>query len=85
MMCPRFYINEPKCERFIEAIRQYRKKWDEKRLDWFDEPFVDWTNHYADMFRYAALVEDKMSNASTGYKSIRPQSTYRYGNHLTRR
>jgi hypothetical protein len=62
MMWPRLYISELKCEQFISAIRQYRKQWDEQRLDWKPEPFKDWTNHFADMLSYAALVEDKMTN-----------------------
>ena len=70
MMFPRLYISEPTCEQFLSAIRQYRKDWDENRLDWKDEPFKDWTNHYADMLRYAALVEDKMTNETV--KPYRP-------------
>ena len=80
MMFPRLYISEPKCERFIEAIRQYRKKWDDRRLDWLEEPFKDWTNHYADMERYAAIIEDKMINNHTSHQSFKPKRFHTYGN-----
>jgi len=61
MMFPKLLIDEENCEDFTEAVRQYRKIWDEKRLDWKDEPFKDWTNHYADVLRYLALTEDMMT------------------------
>lgn len=62
LMLPRVFIDEGKCEHFIESLRQYRKVWDEKRLDWKDEPFHDWTSHYSDTFRYLSLVEDMMTS-----------------------
>lgn len=70
MMFPRLIINETQCEQFISAIQNYRKKWDETRLDWSQEPMKDWTNHYADMLSYASLVEDKMTNENPSDVSI---------------
>jgi hypothetical protein len=64
MMFPRLYVSEPKCEQFLSAIRNYRKKWDENRLDWMNEPYKDWSSHFADMLRYLALTEDQMTNES---------------------
>ena len=61
MMFPRLIIDEDACETFLEAIRHYRKEWDEKRLDWHDHPHKDWTNHFADTLRYLALTEDMMT------------------------
>lgn len=55
----RLYIDEEKCERFINAISMYRKDYNEK-LDVFrDTPVHDWTSHYADMFRYWAVTPDQ--------------------------
>ena len=62
LLFPRLWINEPLCDQFLVAIRQFRKKWNEQRLDWEDEPFKDWTNHFADMFSYAAMIIDQMTN-----------------------
>jgi len=61
LMFPRLLISE-KQDDFIEAIRQYRKEWDENLLKYKDKPVHDWTSHAADMFRYTALVEEKMTN-----------------------
>lgn len=65
MMLPRLIVDEAKCEHAIESWRQYRRLWDENRLDWKDEPNHDWTSHFADTLRYLALTEDMM----TGYYS----------------
>ena len=62
MMFPRLWVNEPLCEVPLTAWRQYRKNWNEKRLDWDDEPYKDWTNHFSDMISYAAMAEDLMTN-----------------------
>ena len=62
LMFPRLWISEPYCEQFLAAVRQYRKEWDEKRVDWKDEPVHDWSSHFSDMLSYASLVEERMTN-----------------------
>ena len=87
MMLPRLWISEPYTELFLSAIRQYRKTWDEQRLDWKDEPHKDWTNHFADLLRYAALVEDQMTNEEApAFKdtSAAPVSEYEGGQYEER-
>lgn len=66
MMFPRLFINEPACETFLSAVSQYRKEWDEKRLDWRDTPYKDWSNHFSDMLSYASLVEEQFNDIPTG-------------------
>ena len=62
MMFPRLWINEKKCEIFIENISQYRQKWDESKGMFTPEPVHDFASHAADMLRYAAIVEKEMTN-----------------------
>lgn len=62
LMWPRLYINEIECEQALSAWRNYRKIWDEKLLKYKDDALHDWASHAADMLRYTALVEDKMTN-----------------------
>lgn len=62
LMFPRLWIDEVKCQQFVDSIGQYRQEWDEKRGIFRDTPLHDWTSHGADMYRYAAVVEDKMVN-----------------------
>ena len=63
MMLPRLYISEQKCELALSAIRNYRKKWDEQKLDWMNEPFKDWSSHFSGVLRYTGIIEDQMTNA----------------------
>ena len=48
------WIDEEKCERGIEALRQYRRDFDEKGKTFRGRPMHDWTSHGADAMRYLA-------------------------------
>ena len=61
LMFPRLWVDE-KLTYFLDALAQYRKEWDEKHGMFKNQPLHDWTSNAADMLRYAALVENKMSN-----------------------
>ena len=40
-----------------------------------DEPFKDWSSHFADMIHYLALVEDQITNPDIkAYKQQRQES-----------
>lgn len=52
---PLCYFN-PRCMAGIEALRAYRRKWDEKKKILSDVPIHDWASHGSDAFRYLALV-----------------------------
>lgn len=54
-MLNRCWFDEVKCERGIEALRQYRREFDEKLKTWRGRPLHDWTSHGADSFRYLAV------------------------------
>jgi hypothetical protein len=49
-----------RCTTFLEALGQYRREWNDRLGQFGDQPVHDWASHPADMFRYAAVVEDKM-------------------------
>ena len=51
----RCWFNADKCNRGIEALKQYRTDWDEKGKVFKDHPKHDWTSHGADAMRYLAL------------------------------
>ena len=52
----RIYWNEDKnTEHLIEAARQYRKEWDDKKRCFNDRPYHDWTSDFMDALRYLAL------------------------------
>lgn len=52
---PRCWFDADRCQRGIEALKQYQRKWDDARRVFDDQPLHDWTSHAADAFRYGAL------------------------------
>ena len=59
------WFDEEKCDRGIEALRQYRRDFDEKGKTWRGRPMHDWTSHGADSFRYLATGNTR-ANTSSG-------------------
>ena len=47
------------CAELVEALKTYRRRWDEDTKAFSKEPIHDWSSHYADVFRYFALVARK--------------------------
>lgn len=62
LLFPRLYVDETKCQLWLDAIGQYRQEWVDKLGMFRDNPLHDWTSHPADMYRYAAVVEEQMVN-----------------------
>lgn len=48
------WFDDNNCTRGIEALRQYRKDWDDQKKCYGDRPLHDWTSHPADAFRTLA-------------------------------
>jgi len=55
-MWPRCWFDAEKCKDGIEALRHYRREWDDAKKCFTDNPVHDWTSHPADAFRYLAWV-----------------------------
>ena len=53
---PRCWFDADKTESGLECLRQYRSEYDEKKLEFSDNPRHDWTSHAADAFRYLAMA-----------------------------
>lgn len=54
-MLPRTWIDSEKCERGVDALKSYRKEYDEKRQQYHDRPYHDWSSHGADALRTGAV------------------------------
>lgn len=61
-MIPRAWFDKVKCERGVDALRQYRRDYDDKGMTWRGRPMHDWTSHCADAFRYLAVGYKPASN-----------------------
>ena len=54
LLIPKCWFDRVKCERGLEALRQYRTDFDDKLKAFRPRPLHDWTSHAADAFRYLA-------------------------------
>ena len=51
-------INQATCYQGVEALRAYRRSWNEKTQQFSNSPHHDWASNGADAFRYFALVTE---------------------------
>ncbi len=56
LLLPRCWFDADKCERGIEALRQYRADYDERLGTFKRTPLHNWCSHAADAFRYGAVT-----------------------------
>ena len=54
-LLPRCVFDEKKCEKGLNALRQYRSEWDDKAKTPRKTPKHDWSSHSADSFREMAV------------------------------
>lgn len=64
---PQCWFDKDNTKQGVEALKQYRKRWDDKRQVFGDRPYHDWTSHAADAFRYFVVGVD------VGNTNIQPQ------------
>lgn len=65
------WFDEERCQRGIEALRQYRRDFDEKGKTWRGRPLHDWTSHAADAFRYLATSRDTGTFEATPRRKLK--------------
>ena len=49
------WFDAEKCERGVDALRQYHREYDDNGKVWRSRPAHDWASHGADAFRYLAV------------------------------
>jgi hypothetical protein len=62
---PSVEIDESDTEDLIEALKSYRREWNEDLGMFSERPVHDWSSHYADCFRYFALVTGEAKTSVT--------------------
>lgn len=75
----RCWFDAERCERGIEALKQYRTEYDEKRKVFRPKPLHDWTSHAADALRiFAAQHDDAPTIRNDRYrkKAAGPNSSW---------
>ncbi len=71
---PRCWFDSAKTEKGLEALRMYRREYDDDRKIYRDRPVHDWTSHASDAFRYLALGLDERpeeTRSTRKYQSMR--------------
>jgi hypothetical protein len=53
-LLPNCYFH-PRVKQGTDALRNYRREYDEKRNVFYDKPLHDWSSHASDAFRYLAV------------------------------
>jgi hypothetical protein len=56
---PRCWFDKDKTKKGLDALRNYRRVFDEKRNVFFDTPLHDWASHSSDAFRYLSVGLDE--------------------------
>lgn len=61
---PKMWFNVPNVQRGLDAVRQYRREYDDKRQVFYEKPLHDWTSHASDALRYLCIgLRQKSSGA----------------------
>jgi hypothetical protein len=71
---PRCWFDAERCKQGLEALRMYRRQYDDAKKIYLDRPEHDWTSHAADAFRYLALGLDEREEGPRKpkqYKNLR--------------
>jgi hypothetical protein len=58
-MLGRTWIDPNRCKRGLDALRQYRRQWDDRLQDWKPSEHKDWTNYGCDALRTFAAGFDE--------------------------
>jgi phage terminase large subunit len=78
---PRCWFDATRCADGIEALKQWRFKWDEDRKEFSKEPDHDWASHPGDAFSYGAQVLEEVVLPKVEQR--KPITDYRFGVNMT--
>lgn len=70
LVLPKCYFDMSRCEHGVDALRSYRRLYNEAHQAYSDEPLHDWASNGADAFRYLSLVADKSVAMDTEQAAI---------------
>lgn len=66
---PRLWFDRDKCAEGIEALRQYKAEYDEKKKVFKDYPKPDWASHPSDAMRYLCMAWRELAVPDAGPKT----------------
>ena len=72
LILPSCRFDRERCATGIEALRAYRRQWNEKTQQFANAPLHDWSSNGADAFRYFSLVTDEEKAIKIRQEEARP-------------
>lgn len=73
-MIKKSWFDAVKCERGINALKSYERKWDAKNKNFKSRPLHNWASHGADAFRTAAMGMDEYAPEDRDRKNLQRYS-----------
>lgn len=61
----KLWIDEKKCDKFINALENYRQEYDSRRKIYKPYPLHNWASNFSDSFRYLAISINKLEGGMT--------------------
>lgn len=77
MVLSKCWFDEKKCERGLNALKNYEQKWDSKNKTFSNRPHHNWASHGADGFRYLVMGFNE-DRHSTYKKPLPTRAEYDY-------
>jgi hypothetical protein len=79
-MFPKLYVDEEATGDLVEAMKAYRRTWDDNKMMFNDIPYHDWASDYCDALRYVAIALTMLGimgkTGPSSSRNILPASEY---------
>ena len=62
-LLPRCWFDKDKTKQGVNALRNYRREYNEKQNVYYEKPLHDWASHSSDSFRYLAITLDESDDS----------------------
>ena len=62
-LLPRCWFDKDKTKQGVNALRNYRREYNEKQNVYYEKPLHDWASHASDSFRYLAITLDESDDS----------------------
>ena len=72
---PRCYFDEKKARQGLDSLLHYHKEFDQKRGEFKNRPYHDWSSHASDAFRYLAVG---FKDSTEQFESYEPEAVNYY-------
>lgn len=77
-LLPMCWFDEIRCDRGVQALKSYRKDWDEKNKCFRSTPVHDWASHDADAFGMYAMGRRRVNMGERKHRQTRAVDSHDY-------